>query len=788
MNLPHQHNILAFFAKHRRLTLCLAVVFGVLIFLQLILPSKLFRSPTSTVIFDRSGELLFAKVASDGQWRFAEIDSVPYKYATCLIHFEDRRFRYHLGVDPIAIVRALLSDIRHARKAQGASTLNMQLARMARGNKSRNVFHKVIETCWAFAIDLRYSKDQVLALYASHAPMGGNVVGLPAAAWRYFGRSADQLTWAESATLAVLPNSPTLINVGRNRQLLAEKRNRLLTSMANSGIIDSLELAMALAEELPERPFAMQVEGSHLLSRIALTDGGKSVLTTVDSHLQHRVQQIADRHCRALRVNHIENLAVLVADVRSGQVLAYVGNTSMNDADCRHVDMIAAERSTGSLLKPFLYAAMLTDGEQTPFGIVQDTPLDINGFSPRNYSRTYSGAVGADAAIRQSLNVPLVRMLTAHNAARFIDNLHWLGMSTIRHDENHYGSSLILGGAEGTLWDMTGMYASLARLADANNYETADRQLVRSLYVVKDHKPSLFAKTNSGKLSRSAAWYALEAMTGLNRPEEESDWQQFKTMKRIAWKTGTSFGNRDAWAIGLTPEYIVGTWVGNATGEGRAEMTGIGAAAPLMFDVFGSLTTSSQDWFPMPLEDTDPIAVCRRSGWRASPTCDAVDTLLLPRHCEDAATCRYCRLVHLSSDGRWRVNSSCVSPSDMITKSWFVLSPAMDYYYRRCHADYAPLPPLHPDCSAQSSPTLEFIYPEHKQIIVLPRNFEGQQEKMVCHVASSLGRRLFWHLDDEYLCQTEEKHFVAIAPSIGSHRLLVVSEDGETASVTFEVK
>lgn len=775
-----------------------AILAVLLLALHLWVPHPLFHDPTSTVITDRHGELIGARISNDQQWRFPESDSISHKFEQCIVAFEDQRFYYHFGVDPIATVRAMLHNLREGRVTEGGSTLTMQVARMARGNQKRTLWQKEVEVLWAIDIEMTYSKGEILRIYASHAPFGGNTVGIDAAAWRYFGRSAGNLSWAENATLAVLPNSPSLIHLSRNREALKQKRDELLRKLLDNGTLTAEEYSLSTSEPLPQAPLPIPNQAPHLLSRIARNHEGQLMQSTVDLRLQNLVQDIADRYSSQYKANYISDIAVLVTDVESGEVLAYVGNSSQ-PTPTSQVDNIMSERSTGSLLKPILYAAMMSDGLITPWMIFADTPLNLNGFTPMNFSKTYRGIVQADEAVTRSLNVPLVRMLSVYGTGRFMSILRWLGMTSLHYDEDHYGASIILGGAEGTLWDMTGMYASLAR--SLNHYAPLghryDAHDIHPLRLVSqsvsdasniDKEPVGKGRVEeSSRLSASSIWHAFQAMSALNRPEEEADWQNFSSMKRVAWKTGTSWGSRDAWAIGTTPRYAVGVWVGNSTGEGRSGLTGVGYASPVLFDVFTLLNASP--WFEEPVQDMTLATVCRQSGHLASPICGDREERFVPNQSLASEPCPYCRRVHLSADGRWLVNSSGEPVSQIRTESRFVLPPAQEYYYASHTASYQPLPPLRPDCQSGSREHFSIINPEHRSVVVLPRNFGGKSEQIVfkaaCHDADGT---LFWHIDDHFIGQTTGRHEIAASPVIGDHTLTVVDDHGNRKTILFSVK
>jgi len=759
-----------------------------------IVPRPLFDVPYSTLLYSRDSTLSGARIASDGQWRFPSSDIVPERFAAALLAYEDKRFYSHPGIDILAVARAVRLNLSGGRVVSGGSTVTMQLARQARGRRDRNLWQKCVEAMYALFMESVYSKEEILSMYVSHAPFGGNVVGLEAASWRYFGRPADELSWAESAMLAVLPNSPSLIHPGRNRLALKNKRDRLLDRLAEQGVIDATECSLAKQEPLPQAPLPLPDEAPHLLERLALGHRGERIVSSLDLRLQRLVSSMVDSYGAIYASsNRVFNAAAVVADVETGEVLAYAGNVT-GTPHGGAVDIVTAERSSGSILKPLLYAAMLHDGLILPATLVADTPLKIGGFAPQNYSRKYYGAVPADRAVTQSLNVPLVRMLSKYNTGRFMELLDTLGMTTLHYPESHYGASVILGGAECTLWDICGIYASLARtLSHFAAYDCRyDRNDIHPLtpFVSDSHRidPLDGRLTDEPPvLSAASLWFAFEAMSELGRPEEEAEWQQFASMKRVAWKTGTSYGGRDAWAVGLTPRYVVGVWVGNASGEGRPGLTGVSYAGPLLFDIFSLL--DGGEWFTPPLCEMEREAICTVSGHKATALCPVADSVMIPRSGLNTSPCPYHRRVHLSQDGRWRVDSSCESVDRMISTSWFVLPPAQEYYYRQYHADYRPLPPLAPGCSQETERRLDIIYPEHGDIITLPRGFDGKSGTMVMQAAHVLPDEIvYWYIDDVFIGTTVGEHEMSAAPGPGEHLLSLTDSRGNRRRIGFTIK
>jgi penicillin-binding protein 1C len=757
----------------------------------LLSPIPSFKAPLSTVVKARDGSLLGARIADDGQWRFPVFEQVPDKFEKSLLTFEDRYFYYHPGINPVSMVRALISNIRSGKIVRGGSTVTMQVARISRGNKPRTYKEKLIEMLSALKMEVFRSKTKILKIYAANAPFGGNTVGLEAAAWRYTGKSSADLTWAEAAALAVLPNSPALVFPGRNQKIFKTRRDDLLRRLHERKYIDSLTLILALDEPLPGEPKALPSKAPHLTDYFFGKNRGEMITATIDPLLQERAMEIIDSHQKDLAGNNIFNSACMIVEVRTGNVLAYVGNSNIEDSKSHggDVNIIHSLRSTGSILKPILYAGMQYSGDILPGTLIADIPTRFPGFSPKNFDLSYSGAVSATSALSQSLNIPAVKMLQKYNPEKFLDLLHKTGFSTFNKSADYYGLSLILGGGETSLWDLTGVYASLSRVLNRNQIEQK--------YFKEDyHPPVLISQDSSIKiktvdpdppLSASSIWLTYEALQKVNRPESETGWQYFSSSPYLAWKTGTSFGFRDAWAVGTTPDYVIGVWVGNADGEGRPGLTGLTAAAPVLFDLVGLMKTGT--WFTAPMEDLTMIKVCKITGFRAGSDCPEIVEIPASINGLRSEVCPYHKIIHLNNSKTLRVNSECALPDNIINESWFVLPPAMEYFYRQKHPEYQTLPPVAPGCSVNKSiPVMEFIYPSSGIKIFIPRDQTGMLTRIVPEVAHrNPSKKIFWHLDETYICTSRYIHQIEILAGIGYHILTAVDEDGNTIKCEFTV-
>ncbi|MBM3436958.1 MAG: penicillin-binding protein 1C, partial [Bacteroidetes bacterium] len=440
---------------------------------------------------------------------------------------------------------------------------------------------------------------------------------------------------------------------------------------------------------------------------------------------------------------------------------------------------------------------MLDGGEILPNTLIADIPTRFGGLTPDNFDGSFSGAVPAGKALYQSLNVPAVRMLQRFGVQHFYEVLKKCGFTTLNKPPDYYGLSLILGGAETTLWDLATAYSGLTRELNhfaslSGKYDPGDWHAPVYLkenekshyqtYKVSDQHPK-----NHGKITASAIWFTFKAMKEVNRPPDYTGWKSFSSSGNIAWKTGTSFGFRDAWALGTTPEYIVAVWVGNAEKEGRTGLTGVSSAAPVMFDIFNILPETS--WFDPPYDDMIKVAVCRQSGHRANSYCEGVDSVWIPASGGKTSPCPYHHLVHLDKTMRYRVTDECYEPSEMIHATWFILPPVMEWFFKKENPLYRNLPPFYPGCKNDRfmSP-MDFIYPGENNKLYLPVDLDGTKGSVILEVAHrDPNSNLYWHLDNEFIGLTTGIHKMDISPAFGKHRITVIDESGTSVIKEIEI-
>ncbi len=770
------------------------LLFGLILFLiwfTFCLPKPLFQSPTSTVIVDENHDLLGAKIADDGQWRFPHSDDVPEKFKIAIITYEDQYFYKHLGVNPVAIVHAAKTNIKAKSIKRGGSTISQQTIRLARNNPKRTYVEKAKEAMMAIRLELGYSKSKILSYYASNAPFGGNVVGIHAASWRYFGRDIQDISWAEAATLAVLPNSPGLIHPGRNRQELKEKRDALLLRLLEKKNIDTFTYEIAIQEPLPEEPHALPRHAPHLTERVNQQYSGDMIVTSIDKQWQLQANRIVTSHQSQLSQNQIHNTAAIIIDVKSRTVKAYVGNSSSNSENQNQVDCIISPRSTGSTLKPFLYAAALDDGLFLPKSLVADVPTYYNNYTPKNFSESFSGAVPANSALAKSLNIPAVRLLDEYGIPKFHSVLQDLELNDIKYKASHYGLPLILGGAESSLWDLTRAYTGMASTLTHFNeneglYFRGEFQTLS--YLKEEESPILKPNKQQEVFSASSIWHTMNALVEAKRPGKEKAWEYYSNSQKVAWKTGTSFGNKDAWAIGVSPNYVVGVWVGNADGEGRTGNTGLATAAPILFDLFDILPPSNE-WFAPPVQELYTTEVCRLSGQLAKPSCTEIVTEYVSELGLETKACSYHQLVTTNLTGEYQVNLNCMEKELVKQKSYFVLPPKQAMYFSKQNISYTDLPPFHPNCVGNNDETFSIIYPQAQAEVSIPQNIKGDEESIVAKVATkNRDMKLYWYLDDQFLGTTKTIHQMELNPNLGKHVLGIMNTEGVQMFQVFYVK
>lgn len=538
----------------------------------------------STLITDREGKVLRAFLTPEGAWRFrTNLDHIDPAFLDALLRIEDKRFEHHFGVDPLAVARAVTQLIRSGSTVSGASTITMQVARLL-NPRPRTIWSKIVEATRALTLELRLEKRQILELYLTLAPYGGNLEGIRAATLAYFGKEPAHLTASEIALLIAIPQSPEARRPDRYGDIARRERNVVLTRLAALGMIDDVTHAVAEKSTIPSVRRKMPFSAPHLARRLTRESRDVLVRTTIDAELQKRIEQ----HLQvwlAGQERHV-NAAVIVAETASGAVRAHIGSADFFDTSrAGQVDLSRAVRSPGSTLKPFIYAMAIEDGLLDPRTIVVDSPGFASSYNPDNFAGIYSGEITAAEALRNSLNQPAVQLMERLGPERFMGRLKRAGITPVLpNSAEGPGLAIALGGIGLTLEDLVSLYTALG----------SDGHVRPLTFRSDDGTKPLLPLIDAGP-----AWEVQNILTGLSGPSDHS--------RPMAWKTGTSYGYRDAWAIGLVDGHVIGVWVGRPDGTPRPGHYGRNAAAPLLFDVANLLPqeralserSPPDDWPPM---------------------------------------------------------------------------------------------------------------------------------------------------------------------------------------------
>ena len=724
-------------------------------------------SSYSFSIYDRNEKLLCTSLSSEQTYHLPPSTNINEFYKKASIIYEDKAFFLHFGVDFSSIFRSLFLNIKEQKIVSGASTITMQVARILCKNEKRTYLQKIKESLIAFLLEIKYTKNEIFSFYASNAPFGGNVVGVDAASFRYFSTSQDNLTLSQVVVLAVLPNQPSLVTLSKMRERLKEKRDELIKKLYQYAIIDFQTYDLSLAEPLPEKPSPLPFLAMHYHDLLKKDQRKKAqnekCVTTIDYNLQKLVEQKAEFHSKRLQENLIYNMAVVIIEVKTKDVVAYVGNTGFFNENGKnvYVDMAKARRSSGSLLKPFLFASMLDRGMIFPKSLLIDIPTQIQNYAPENNNGKYEGVVKASEALTKSLNIPFVRSLREYGIAPFLGLLKKCGFTTFNRKPEEYGLPLILGGGEITLYEACTVYARLMRCATSSLVQDEDFPI-----------------------SEGAAYITLNELTSGKRPYDEAFWQSFASKQKIAWKTGTSDGYKDAWSIGVTPKYVVGVWAGNADGVGRPEIKSNIATLPLMFELFNVLEKSS--WLIKPEKALKKCLVCSHSHYSKGMHCDYEIEEELPINAPLPKLCPYCTSVCLTSDGKYRVTASEAIGNEDI-ENWFILPPFIESFYARNHKQYKTLPPFLNKTYRSSD--FEIIFPENNSFIEIPIELSEKKGAFTAKVIhKNKDAMIYWDIDGNYLGMTKIFHQFDITVPSGSHVLTVTDDAGNSKKVLFYVK
>ena len=721
----------------------------------------------SQIVLADDGSILHASISPDQKWRFkTELNDISPVLRKIIIYKEDKYFFYHFGFNPIAIARAAFRNTLRGQRTSGASTITMQVVRLLHP-RGRNYTNKLFEMFQAMQLELHFSKNEILQMYLSLAPYGGNIEGVKAAALLYFGQTPQALSLAQVVTLSVIPNNPRVLRPGDNNRTVLERRNHWLHYLSEHKLFSDAVINSALSEPIVMTRQEAPAKAPHFSRQIASRFAGSATVETyISRHIQEIVENIVFAEVRRTSNMNITNAAVIVVDNKRGAIVAYAGSSDFNDfLNQGQVDGITALRSPGSTLKPYLYALAVDNGIVTPKMKLNDIPSNFNGYRPENYDQTFRGSVTMEQALEQSLNIPAVKLADRIGINFFNESLAKAGFSWIGRHRQKLGLSVVLGGCGVQLMELTALYATFANGGIYRPLRWAKEQN-------KSKQDTLF--------SPAAAFMISEILTQLKRPDVPTQFDNTVHLPHIAWKTGTSYGRHDAWSIGYNPDYTIGVWMGNFNGEGVAELNGSDYAAPLLFKIFNALP-NSQNWFTQP-DGMDFRLVCAESGLPPDTFCkDHIMDYYIPG-ISGNQKCHHLKEVFVNEDATLSYCTSCIPANGYIRKMYPDLAPDVLAYYEEQQIPYSKIPAHNQLCSriyATNAPTITSLTEGMEYVLMK----SAKQELMLGCAAENGVKKVYWYINNRFYKAAGPSEKVFFVPGSGHVKVSCSDDKGRNSDI-----
>ena len=777
------------------------------------LPSK---KEFSKEIHSKDGTLLTAYLTCDDKWRLrTELDEISPELIKAIVEKEDSWFYWHPGINPIAVVRAFYKNVSAGETQLGASTITMQVARMLEPKK-RTYFNKLGEMFRAIQLEIKYSKKEILELYLSLLPFGGNIEGVKSASYIYFNRPPDKLSLSQAITLAIIPNDPNNLRLDRrqsinyidnvipgngatresnNQNLLSDseqvgmvkdylisviqKRNYWINKFSEEKIFSSSDLNDALNEPIENNRYSIPVLAPHFSYYIKENFHGDIINTTLELPIQQMVENLLKRNVNKVFYKGITNGAVLIIDNRNSSVVAYCGSADFYDeSSFGQVNGITAIRSPGSTLKAALYAYAFDEGNLTPQMKFADIPTDFHGYQPENYDLKFYGNVSTEFALVNSLNIPAVKLLEQIGLNNFTSFLEGCGFNQIQKQKNQLGLSMILGGCGTNLQELTRLFTAFAR----------NGKLYPINFILENEE-----QEGTQIFSESSSYLIADILSGVNR-SDIANLSNDSKLPKFAWKTGTSYGKRDAWAIGFNPNYTIGVWMGNFNGVGSTNLSGSEIAVPLLFDLFNSIDlpvrqagyNSDVKWFDAP-EELITRKVCRESGMIPTQYCPSVISDFAIRSKSHNQVCDIHKPVYVNLDETIQYCTSCLPSSEYKKEVFAVYQPELSVWLYQNKFDYKK-PPIHnPDCSAiyaESGPKI--LSPSEDYEYFLEK--DSKQEILLLAASDSRVKTHYWYVNEKFLKKTKPGERVFFIPNEKELKITCLDDRGRDGSVHVSIK
>jgi penicillin-binding protein 1C len=778
----------------RRFIRFLLGVLSVLLVLNFVFPPKTEIS-YSTLITDSEGKVIHAFLSNDDKWRmFVELNEITPMLRKAILQKEDRYFYYHFGVNPLAIIRAIFRNSTSGRRTSGASTITMQVVRLLYPNE-RTYWNKTTEILRAMQLELRYSKDEILQMYLNLVPFGSNIEGIKSASYLYFQKSPDRLSLAEVMTLSIIPNRPTSLRLGSRNPIIVEERNKWLERFKKEAVFETQLIEDAIREPLHAVRHEAPKNAPHLSFRLKKAYPSQFIIhSTIKPAIQSKTEALVFNYVNRLKAMNIQNAAVLIINNQTMQVEAYIGSADFkNTVDGGQVDGIQAVRSPGSALKPLLYATAFDKGIITPKNMVNDVPTNFNGFEPENFDKKFNGKVSVEFALANSLNIPAVKILKDLGKKELIEQLKKADFQTVKKQENDLGLSIVLGGCGVTLEEMTRLYAAFANGGDFGDLRFTNEDLrikkISEFNRKAERRPSSIVNRKSNILSSESAYLITEILAQIKRPDLPNNFDYSYRLPKIAWKTGTSFGRRDAWSIGYNKKYTVGVWVGNFSGEGVPELSGAEMATPLLFQIFNSIDyNSSVNWFAQP-KGIKQRQVCAESGDLASEFCSNKILDYNITGVSHARKCTHLKKVFVSLSESMSYCTSCLPVDGYKEKLYSNHSAELIAFYDSKQIVYDRIPKHNPNCTRvfkQVSEAPNIVSPHDGSEYFIDKS-EPQQLQLKAQTASDV-KEVYWYVENQLIAKSDANKPVFFSPKAGRLKISCTDDKGRNADIWISVK
>jgi len=743
------------------------------LFLNILFPFKV-NVEYSKIVTSSNGTILHAYLTSDDKWRMkTELNEISPELKKAIIHKEDRFFKYHFGVNPIAITRALLKNTFKQKRTSGASTITMQVVRLLEP-RPRTYRSKVIEMFRAMQLEMQFSKMEILQLYLNLVPYGSNIEGVKSASVLYFDKAPNHLSIAEITALSIIPNRPNTFKPGpKNNDYLAEQRNYWLNVFKEDRLFDTTDINDAIAEPLQAyRRDAPKLAPHFCYRMLQQYPQLNNIQTNLNIEDQATAEKITEKYVNRLYNQNITNAAVLIINNKTNQVVSYLGSADFNNnAVSGQVDGIRAVRAPGSTLKPLIYGMAFEKGLATPMSTITDVPVNYAGYSPVNFDRTYHGKVTAERALANSLNVPAVKMLGEVGTKNFINLLTKSGFKQIEKDKKKLGLSLALGGCGVTLEELTNLYTSFASNGNLNYLKWLKEDTVNLSIPV---------------LNESANFMVTKVLTKLQRPDLPNVYAANPHVPKIAWKTGTSYGRRDAWSIGYNADYTIGVWVGNFNGKGTPELTGADIATPLLFQLFHEIDPLAKGGWVNAPASVKHRTVCSETGMVPSKTCENKIIATYIPTVSSNQKCNHQQYVWVNAEETHSHCTACILPSTCEKKLYPNHKPELLAYYDDNYIPYTTIPPHNPNCERVFKKNAPFITSPVNGLEYILQANDTDELMLACNANNDVSE-VHWFIDNKFYATTTANEPLFFNPKRGNIKISCTDDKGRNTDIEIDV-